>query len=53
MTERTGSPARSGPSSPAAATLVLATRNGGKLRELARILAPQGAGRHADPGRRA
>ncbi len=44
MTERTGSPARSGPSSPAAATLVLATRNGGKLRELARILAPQGAG---------
>jgi XTP/dITP diphosphohydrolase len=44
MTERTGSPARSGPSSPAAATLVLATRNGGKLRELARILAPQDAG---------
>ena len=44
MTERTGSPARSGPSSPAAATLVLATRNLGKLRELARILAPQDAG---------
>jgi XTP/dITP diphosphohydrolase len=44
MTERTGSPARSDPSSPAVATLVLATRNGGKLRELARILAPQDAG---------
>jgi XTP/dITP diphosphohydrolase len=44
MTERTGSPARSDPSSPAVVTLVLATRNGGKLRELARILAPQDAG---------
>jgi XTP/dITP diphosphohydrolase len=44
MTERTGVPARSDSSSPAAATLVLATRNQGKLRELARILAPQDAG---------
>jgi XTP/dITP diphosphohydrolase len=44
MTERTGSPARSDRWRPAAATLVLATRNQGKLRELARILAPQDAG---------
>jgi XTP/dITP diphosphohydrolase len=49
MTERTGSPARPAPSSPAAPTLVLATRNHGKLRELARILAPQDAGRTQIP----
>jgi len=44
MTERAGSPTPSAASSPAGATLVLATRNAGKLRELARILAPQDAG---------
>jgi XTP/dITP diphosphohydrolase len=44
MTERAGSPTSSATSSPTGVTLVLATRNTGKLRELARILAPQDAG---------
>jgi XTP/dITP diphosphohydrolase len=41
MTERPGSSATSPPFAPAATTLVLATRNEGKLRELARILTLQ------------